>query len=195
MNRTHDQRDDSDEVLEQTGGELGPLFAFTLTPVGRRRRWQHVVDHTQYHATMEQLREATPRDDIGVALMDALYQAIRNQLTPDAEPQHVVHVAIHANGFQHAFRSVNMRVADFLARDDYVDELLQTLADKLNSNQEFQPDQGLQVDMVLVRVPRPGRGRKNLNAALTRKSNRTVTARAAPYPSRTMRTSAVPGSS
>ena len=164
MKRTYADRDTSDdEEIEQTGGANEPLFQFTLTPVGRRKRWQHVVDHTQYRATLDQQREATPRDDIGVALMDALYRAIRTQLTPDAEPQHVLHVAIHANGFQHAFRSVNMRVEDFLARDDYVNELLQTLADKLNSNEEFQPDQGLQVDVVHVRVPLPGSGRKNLN--------------------------------
>ena len=161
MKRTREDRDTSDdEENEQTGDAL---FQFTLTPVGRRRRWQHVVDHTQYRAILAQRREATPRDDIGVALMDALYQAIRAQLTPDAEPQHVLHVAIHANGFTHAFRSVNMTVADFLARDGYVDELLQTLANKLNSNEEFHPDQGLQVDLVHVRVPLPGSGRKNRN--------------------------------
>ena len=190
MKQAHEQVDDSDNEEQEQ------LFAFTLTPVGRRRRWQHVVDHTQYRATLTQLRDATSSDDIGVQLMEALYTAIRDQLTSEAEPHHALHVAIHANGFQHAFRSVNMSVADFLARDQYVEELLQTLADKLNSNEAFHPDQGLQVDLVLVRVPPPpGRGRKNLNAALTRKSNRTVTARAAPYPSRPTMTSAVSGSS
>ena len=158
MKRAHEQIDDEEQ--EQTGGAL---FTFTLTPVGRRRRWQHVADHTQYRALLEQNRDATPDDDLGVQLMEALYSAIRNQLTPEAEPHHVLHVAIHANGFQHAFRSVNMTVADFLARGQYVEELLQTLADKLNSNEEFHPDQGLQVDVVLVRVPLPGRGRKNMN--------------------------------
>ena len=166
MKRAYETREDSaeEEEQEQTGGALGPLFEFTLTPVGRRRRWQHVVDHVQYRATLAQLREAVERDDLGEALMEALYRAIRDQLTPEAEDHHVLHVAIHANGFQHAFRSVNMTVADFLARDQYVNELLQTLADKLNSNEEFHPDQGLQVDVVVVQVPRPGRGKtKNLN--------------------------------
>ena len=156
MKRTHEQIADREEEDE-------PLFTFTLTPVGRRRRWHHVLDHTQYRATLDQLRDATPDEDIGVSLMMALYTAIREQLTREAEPQHVLHVAIHANGFQHAFRSVNMTVADFLARGEYVNDLLHSLADKLNSNQEFNPDQGLQVDLVLVRVPRPGRGRKNRN--------------------------------
>ena len=37
----------------------GPLFHFRLQPIGRRRRWRDNVDHTQYHAHLEQMRDAT----------------------------------------------------------------------------------------------------------------------------------------
>ena len=144
---------------EQLGGALGPLFRFTMEPAGWRRRWRDIVDHAQFHAVLEQGREATPGDDLGVHLMEALYTAIRRQIAVDAHPHDLLHFAIHAHGFTHAFQSANMQVGDFLRRDTYIDELLDTLAGKLNSNEDFHPDRGLQVDVVLIRMPTPGSGR------------------------------------
>ena len=141
---------------EQLGGALGPLFAFRMQPVGRRRRWRETVDHTQFHAHLEQPRDATPGDDIGVHLIKALYRAIRSQIAPDARPHDLLHFAIQAHGFAHAFQSTNIQVGEFVNRDAYLDELLDTLAGKLNSNEEFHPDRGFQVDVVLVRMPTPG---------------------------------------
>ena len=151
---------------EQLGGALGPLFEFRMESAGRRRRWRETVDHAQFHAILEQAREARPSDDIGVQLMEALYTAIRGQIAEDARPHDLLHFAIHAHGFTHAFRSTNMQVGDFLRRDTYLDELLDTLAGKLNSNEEFHPDRGLQIDVVLIRMPTPGSGRKKYNVGL-----------------------------
>ena len=149
---------------EQVGGALGPLFTFRLEQIGRRHRWRETVDHTQYHAVLEQQREARPGDNLGVHLMEALYSAIREQI--DARPHDLLHFAIQAHGFTHAFRSTNIQVSDFMTRDRYVDELLDTLAGKLNSNEEFHPDRGLQIDVVLIRMPTPGSGRKKYNVGL-----------------------------
>ena len=144
---------------EQLGGALGPLFHFTMQPVGRRRRWRESVDHTQFHARLDQPRDATPGDDIGVHLMEALYRAIRSQIADNARPQDLLHFAIQAHGFDHAFRSTNIQVGEFVNRGPYLDELLDTLAGKLNSNEEFRSDRGFAVDVVLVRMPTPGSGR------------------------------------
>ena len=150
--------------VEQVGGALGPLFTFQLERVGRRRRWRETVDHSQYHAVLNQHREARNTDNLGVHLMEALYNAIRQQI--DARPHDMLHLAIQAPGFDHAFRSTNILVSDFMTRDRYVDELLDTLAGKLNSNEEFHPDRGLQINVVLVRMPAPGSGRKRYNVGL-----------------------------
>ena len=144
---------------EQFGGALGPLFQFRMEPAGRRRHWCNIVDHAQFHAVLEQGREARTGDDLGVHLMEALYTAIRGQITDDSRPQDLLHFAIHAHGFTHAFRSSNIQVGDFLRRGTYIDELLDTLAGKLNSNEDFHPDRGLQIDVVLIRMPTPGSGR------------------------------------
>ena len=144
---------------EQLGGALGPLFAFRMQSAGRRRRWRTIVDHTRFHAHLEQLRDARSSDDIGMHLMEALYTAIRGQITTEARPHDLLHFAIQAHGFAHAFQSSNMQVGDFVNRNTYIDELLDTLAGKLNSNEEFHPDRGFSVDVVLVRMPTPGSGR------------------------------------
>ena len=156
---------------DQLGGALGPLFTFRLERAGRRRRWRDTVDHSQFHAVLEHAREARPGDDLGVQLMEALYTAIRGQIASDARPHDLLHFALHAHGFTHAFRSTNIRVEDFMDRDRYLDELLDTLAGKLNSNEEFHPDRGLQVDVVLVRMPTPGSGRKKYNVGLRAMEN------------------------
>ena len=143
---------------EQLGGALGPLFSFRLQQIGPRRRWRETTDHVQYHATLVQERDSVPGDNLGVHLTEALYRAIRNQVIPSARPHDLLHFAIQAHGFAHAFRSINLQVGEFLERSTYLDELLDQLAGKLNSNEEFDPDRGFQVDVVVIRMPTPGSG-------------------------------------
>jgi len=53
---------------EQVGGALrGPLFQFTMQPIGRRRRWRNVVERAQFHAQLRQFRDPVPGDNIGLA--------------------------------------------------------------------------------------------------------------------------------
>ena len=180
MKRTLDDVDyfsDSDEEVdralvenldrvEQLGGALGPLFRFGLQRIGQRRRWRQITDHMQFHSTLHQLRPPGPRDNIGLSLMEAMHEAIRTQITTldNVSAQDRLHFAIQAHGFVHAFRSVNIEVGEFLRRSAYLNELLDTLAGKLNSNEQFDPQRGFQLDVVIIRMPRPGRGNsKRLN--------------------------------
>ena len=134
-----------------------------MEQIGRRRRWRETLDHSQFNARLEQLRDATDGDNLGVHLTEALYRAIRTQIAPHARPHarphDLLHFAIQAHGFAHAFRSANLQVGEFVNRGAYLDELLNTLAGKLNSNEEFHPDRGFAVDVVVVRMPTPGSGR------------------------------------
>ena len=49
-------------------------------------------------------------------------------------------------------------MGEFLQRTARLDEMLATLASKLNSNEAFNPDRGFQVDVVFVSMPGPGSG-------------------------------------
>ena len=67
---------------EQLGGAAarGPLFQFSMQPIGRRRRWRDVVERAQFNAQLRQLRDPVPGDNIGMALTEALHQAIETEL-------------------------------------------------------------------------------------------------------------------
>ena len=151
---------------EQLGGAAaarGPLFQFTMQPIGRRRRWREVVKRAQFNA---QLRDPVPGDNIGMALTEALHQAIESELDREQRPaHHFVNFAITAHGFTHAYQTANFTVGEFLQRTACLDEMLATVAGKLSSNEAFNPDRGFQVDVVFVSTPGPGSGRhKQRNA-------------------------------
>ena len=155
---------DDFEGTQKGGGSRQPLFAFTLASIGPRRRWKNVVERAQFRAELHQLREPVVGDDIGVALTDALRAAIeREQRREVRHSNDFVNFSITAHGFSHAYQSINFQVGEFLARSVRLNELLQQLAGKLNSNESFDYQQGFQVDVVFVKRPRPGSGRKKRN--------------------------------
>ena len=95
-----------------------------------------------------------------MALTEALYHAIETELDREQRPaHHFVNFAITAHGFTHAYQTANFTVGEFLQRTDRLDEMLATLAGKLNSNESFNPDRSVQVDVVFVSMPGPGSGR------------------------------------
>ena len=148
---------------EQIGGSgVGsPLFKFKMVPIGKRRTWRDVVERTQFHAQLRQLRDAGPADNIGMALIEALHQAIATELDREQRPtHHFVNFSITAHGFTHAYQSANFTVGEFMQRTARLDELLATLAMKLNSNEIFNPDRGFQVDVVFVAMPGLGSGHR-----------------------------------
>ena len=153
---------------EQMGGggaTGGPLFNFSLKPIGKRRQWRNVVQRQQFDAELRQMRQPEDGDNIGQALTEALYRSIARELErQNRPPHHFINFAITANAFQHAYQSINFSVGEFLERRARLDELLQKMAAKLNSNESFNPSNGFQVDVVFVRMPGRGtgsRGKKN----------------------------------
>ena len=169
-----EENEDIDQLLNQAydqfevqyGGAAtsGPLFKFTLRAIGKRRTWRDVVQRDNFNAHLIQLRQPVASDNIGVALSEALYQAIERQLNRQQRPaHHFVNMAITANNFSHAYQTVNFTVGEFLQRTARLDEMLQKLAAKLNSNESFNPSEGFSVDVVIVRMPGKGKGRKKNN--------------------------------
>ena len=171
--RFEDENDEMDAILnhaydlweEQLGGSAGgsasgPLFKFQLKKIGKQRRWRDVVRRDTFHAELIQMREPLPTDNIGVALTEALYNAIERELQrQNRQNHHWINLAITANGFQHAYQSTNFTVGEFLQRTVRIDELLAKLAGKLNSNESFNPREGFHVDVVIVAMPGRGSGR------------------------------------
>ena len=169
-----EENEDIDQLLNQAydqfevqyGGAAtsGPLFKFTLREIGKRRTWRDVVQRQQFDAQLSQLRQSTVGDNIGHALSEALYESIERELERQRRPpHHFVNMAITANGFTHAYQTINFTVEEFFKRTARLDEMLQKLAGKLNSNESFSPSQGFSVDVVFVRMQGKGKGRKKNN--------------------------------
>ena len=160
LNQAYDQF----EMHMRGGSVRGPLFKFKMVAIGKRRQWRDVVQRENFNAQLTQLREANPNDNIGVALTQALHEAIAKELNRQQRSlHHWVNFSITANGFQHAYQTVNFTVGEFLNRSTRLDEMLQKLAGKLNSNEAFNPSQSFSVDVVIVRMPGKGKGRKKNN--------------------------------
>ena len=165
--------EDSDDLLNQAmddfertqqvgggGSSKKPLFQFTFTSIAPRRGWKNVLNKTQFRAELHQLRDPDG-DDIGAELANALHTAIETELRrEDRHPNDWVNFSISANGFQHAYQSINFTVGDFLKRTTRLDQLLDNLASKLNSNESFDHNQSFMVEVVFVKRPRPGSGKK-----------------------------------
>ena len=169
-----DEEEGTDQFLNRAydrweqfgGGAVSPLFKFQLKQIGKRRTWRNVVQRENFNAQLMQMRDPIPNDNIGMALTEALYQAIETELLKQNRPHHhFVNLAITANGFQHAYQTVNFTVGEFLQRTQRLDEMLNKLAGKLNSNEGFNPSQGFEVEVVMVSMPGPGSGHgKKYNA-------------------------------
>ena len=202
--RFEDENEEMDAILNQAydrweeqlgggGATSGPLFKFQLKPIGKQRRWRDVVRRDTFHAELIQMREPLPTDNIGVALTEALHEAIENEIQRERRPNHhFVNFTITANSFQHPYQSANFTVGELLQRTVRIDELLAKLAGKLNSNEAFDPKEGLQVDVVIVKTPGTGRGRGQKRTAGQRCMDRENKKKNVSSRSRTMMTCVAP---
>ena len=149
---------------EQFGGatqrmEGNPLFEFQFSPVNSQQ-WLRKVQKSIYNARLKQRRELQETDDMGVALVSALEEGVRQHLEKiGAQDEDRLFLAMTPQGFEHAYQTVAFPVHEFKAGSTRLDTLMHKLAGKLNSNQSFQPDQGFQMDLTLVRPMGVGSGR------------------------------------
>lgn len=172
MKRSWSSDEDDDDLLNQAmddfertqqvgGAAKKPLFAFDMAIVGPRKNWKNVLTRAQFRAELRQLRDPVDGDDIGAEISNALHTAIQTEvLREDRHPNDFVNFSITAHAFNHAYQSINFTVREFLAKSLRLNELLDQLAGKLNSNESFDHNQGFNVEVVIVKRPRPGSGKK-----------------------------------
>jgi len=92
----------------------------------------------------------------------ALRRAIERQIASDdtLTPHSTIHFTMQSNTFTHAFQSTTFTVGEFREGSDRLDTYLQALAAKLNSNEEFAPDESFTMETTFIHTPGPGSGRK-----------------------------------
>ena len=136
------------------------LLEFELRPVGARRNWRNVLNKQRFEATLRQHRDVTPRDNLGQELTQALQRSIEQQIAqdPTLTPNSTVHFTMQSSAFTHAFQSTTFTVREFEEGSERLDTYLQSLAAKLNSNEEFTPDDTFTMETTFIRTPGRGSG-------------------------------------
>ena len=156
-----------DRGYEQLGGGLSrahePLLEFKFTPTAHRQRWRNVLHKQTFRARIEQKRRPTTTDNLGHEVTTALFRAIDREITRNTTltPHSTVHFMMQSDQFTHAFQSTTFTVHDFRQESERLNTYLQSLAHKLNSNQEFTPNDSFTVETTFIHTPSPGSGNGN----------------------------------
>ena len=107
-----------------------------MLPIGRRRRWRDVVERAQFHAQLRQLRDPVAGDNIGMALTEVLHHAVES-----SDPLIILSILpSRLMVLPTPTKRPILLWESFLQRTARLDEMLATLAGKLNSNESFNPD-------------------------------------------------------
>ena len=149
-----------DHVMVGGGAATTLLLEFDLQPVGAWRNWRNVLNRQRFEATLRLRRDIAPTDNLGQELTHALQRSIEQQIAADRTltPHSTVHFTMQSNAFTHAYQSTTFTVREFEEGSERLDTYLQALASKLNSNEEFTPDDTFTVETTFICTPGPGRG-------------------------------------
>lgn len=99
------------------GSTCGPLCQITMQPIGRRRRWRNVLEQVQFTSQLRQLTVPLAGENIGLALTEALHNAIQAELQQQQQPaHHFVNFALTAHSFTQAYKTAEFNVGEFLQR-------------------------------------------------------------------------------
>jgi len=141
-------------IMTGGGATTNPLLDFQLQPIGTRRNWRNVLNKQRFEATLQQHRDATDNDDLGIEVTQALRRAIECQIASDdnLSPHSIAHFTMQSDNFTHAFQSTTFTVREFKDRSERLHTYLQALAVKLNRNEEFTPDDSF---TTFIRTPGP----------------------------------------
>ena len=92
-------------------------------------------------------------------MTEALRRTIQNKIDSKNLPSHAtVHFILQSDAFSHAFQSTTFTVQEFTHHSDRLNTYLSSLANKLNSNQDFNPDDSFTLETTFIRTPGSGSG-------------------------------------
>lgn len=147
------------EEEEQRGA--GHVFRFHLAPGTDRRLRNFQLRRRVFDGRLEFNPEVlrVPDYNVGHEVEAALQRSLDERIREERlREEDYVHFSLQHPTFVHAFHSVSFPVQEWNARSERVNGQLQRLADKLNSNEQFGPNDQLQVQLTTVRMQDRGAG-------------------------------------
>ena len=160
--RTHEEAfsDEEEDIQYGGGAAASPLLEFEVQPVGARHNWRNVLNKQRFEATLRQRRDIALTDNLDQELTRALQRSIKQQTAADntLTSHSTVHFTMQSSAFTHAFQSTTFTVHEFEEGSERLESYLQALTSKLNSNEEFTPEDTFTMETTFIRTPGQGRG-------------------------------------
>ena len=151
--------DDLNEYMqqwEQQGGALGRRghFVFRLEPFRQRNARSYGITRTSYHLRVENPPEGFPEGhgNIVRAFEEGLADVIED-LTRNMPGHDRIQIYLSSNRLQSAHTSANVTVGDWRDPLSGARRILDQISKMLNSNENFEVDDSLQLDVTHITMP------------------------------------------
>lgn len=151
--------DDLNEYMqqwEQQGGALGRRghFVFRLEPFRQRNARSYGITRTSYHLRVENPPEGFPEGhgNIVRAFEEGLADVIED-LTESIPDHDRIQIYLSSNRLQSAHTSANVTVGDWRDPLSGARRILDQISKMLNSNENFEVDDSLQLDVTHITMP------------------------------------------
>ena len=161
--RRLDVDENTDSVDVQEGGAL---FEFSLSEGSMPRRWKNVVNKTRFTSRLVQHRDATPSDQLGQELTNALQKVLITVVSTEKglHARDKVHFTMQSSAFStksnHCFQSTQFEVGELRESSVRFTDYLAQLARQLNSSQSFSSGDEFELGVTTIQMPREGGTRK-----------------------------------
>ena len=151
--------DDLNEYMqqwEQQGGALGRRghFVFRLEPFRQRNARSYGITRTSYHLRVENPPEGFPEGhgNIVRAFEEGLADVIED-LTESIPDHDRIQIYLSSNRLQSAHTSANVTIGDWRDPLSGARRILHQISKMLNSNENFEVDDSLQLDVTHITMP------------------------------------------
>ena len=168
MDRFERQRAFQSQLLQQSGGGgLDPqtpvgTFEFYLEPFVDRRSATMGVGERHFNPRLRQTGNFVDSPHVVQALQDGSRRAVHRVLTttPDLHDQDRLYFTLSSNRLPNDFQGWGLRTGEWRNGGARLDALFNRLAQALNSNEQFEMDDSVQLSITQVHHAPRGSGRK-----------------------------------
>ena len=148
----------------QTGGGLDVeregTFEFRATPFRERTAKKYGIKRTSYHLRLENPRNEFPvgHSNIANAFERGLANTIQ-EIIRDLPDHDRIQVYLGSNRLRNSHTSAHVSVGAWCDPLGASRQILDNISRLLNSNEQFEPDDTLQLDVTHISIPKPGTGK------------------------------------
>ena len=170
LDRLCNQAMDEEEELDRLCNEAmdrfeeeqkGEGFQFELYPHSDKRAKKFGVHRRVFTSRLRQPRNVAniPRANIPQLIERALQQAIAMEILDGHEQDNdILMINMSSNRLRHAYQSRRVTVGEWINNERNVQQLLEKIAQILNSNEQFQVDDSFHIEVAHIKDPGRGSG-------------------------------------